>query len=213
MADKASRILVIEDNDTVRAIFAAVLADAGYAVIEAADGATALMLAESAEPDLAVLDLHLPDLSGLEVASLFHQRLPFLVLTIDAESELVKKCTDLGALGYLVKPTDVDGFLRQVRIALKRGKETLNLRRALQETQTISKALGLLMAHYHLSDELAYRQLLSLATARKRSVAEVAKALIVAFRRWPAATDPAAAGNPRPKASADLREWLDGPDA
>lgn len=134
MTNPASRILVIEDNGTVRAILAAALADAGYDVIEAADGMTGLMLAESAAPDLAVLDLHLPDLPGLEIASLFHQRLPFLVLTMDSESEQVKKCIDLGALGYLVKPPDIDGFLRQVQIALKRGWENLNLRRALQET-------------------------------------------------------------------------------
>ena len=83
----------------MRIVLAAALADAGYEVIEAVDGMTGLMLAESTAPDLAVLDLHLPDMSGLEIASLFHQRLPFLVLTMDSESEQIQRCIELGALG------------------------------------------------------------------------------------------------------------------
>jgi len=212
MTNPAFRILVIEDNGTVRAILAAALADAGYDVIEAADGMTGLMLAESAAPDLAVLDLHLPDLSGLEIASLFHQRLPFLVLTMDSESEQVKKCTDLGALGYLVKPPDIDGFLRQVQIALKRGWENLNLRRALQETQAISKALGILMARYHLSDEAAYRKLLSFATSHKRRVAEVALELIGAIRPLRRADQPAVSAKERATTHPTILELFDKPD-
>ena len=145
-----AKILIIEDTDTIRVILANVLAAAGYDVIEAADGVTGLMLAESADPDLAVLDLHLPDISGLEIARFFHQRLPFFVLTMDSESEPVKKCNELGALGYLVKPPDLDMFLRQVQIALKRGRENLHLRNALRETQVTCKAIGFLMAHHHL---------------------------------------------------------------
>lgn len=208
MTHKA-RILVIEDNGTMRIVLAAALADAGYEVIEAVDGMTGLMLAESTAPDLAVLDLHLPDLSGLEIASLFHQRLPFLVLTMDSESEQVQKCIELGALGYLVKPPDIDGFLRQVQIALKRGWENLNLRRALQETQAISKALGILMAHDHLPDEAAYRKLLSFATSHKRRVAEVAIDLIGAFHQWPTADGSSAAAKKLPKEIVKILEWLD----
>ncbi|HYQ91835.1 MAG TPA: response regulator, partial [Candidatus Competibacteraceae bacterium] len=179
-----SRILVIEDNDTMRLLITTLLEESGYEVVEAVDGMSALMAAENDPPALAVLDLHLPDVSGLEIASLFHQRIPFLVLTVDADDDFVQKCIDLGALGYLVKPPEMDGFLRQVRIALERGQETLNLRRALHETQVISKAVGVLMAYHALSEETAYQQLLSFAIAHKRRTAEVAKELISTFGRW-----------------------------
>jgi AmiR/NasT family two-component response regulator len=175
------RILIIEDNATLRMLITATLASDGYTVIEAADGMSALTLAETETPDLAVLDLHLPDLSGLEVARLFHQRLPFLVLTMDAEAEQVKQCIELGALGYLLKPLEPDAFLRQIRVALQRGRETRNLRRALQETQNIAKALGLLMAYHGVSDEVARQNLLDCSMARKRRTAELAADIIAAF--------------------------------
>ena len=178
------RILVIEDNDTMRLLITTLLEESGYEVVQAVDGMSALMAAENDPPALAVLDLHLPDLSGLEIASLFHQRIPFLVLTVDAGDESVQKCIDLGALGYLVKPPEMEGFLRQVRVALERGQETLNLRRALHETQVISKAVGVLMAYHTLSEETAYQHLLSFAIAHKRRTAEVARELISTFGRW-----------------------------
>src|SRR5512143_1259303 len=149
MASKRhSRILVIEDNDTMRLLITTLLEESGYEVVEAVDGMSALMAVENDPPALAVLDLHLPDLSGLEIASLFHQRVPFMVLTVDGNDEYVQRCVDLGALGYLLKPPNGDEFLRHVRVALGRGQELLNLRRALHETQAISKAVGLLMARH-----------------------------------------------------------------
>jgi len=181
MTKKQARILLIEDNDTTRVMLAALLNTGDYQVIEAADGISALVVAENNPPDLAVLDLHLPDMSGLEIAGLFHQRIPFLVLTMDAHSENVRKCIELGALGYLVKPPEPDALLRQVRIALERGRENQNLRRALQETPIINKALGILMVQNNFSEEQAYQNLLSRAMTRKRRAADVAREIINAF--------------------------------
>ena len=178
---KTHQVLVVEDNDTMRLLLVATLAADGYAVTEATDGISALVAAENNPPDLAVLDLHLPDMSGLEIASLFHQRIPFLVLTMDAGADTVQQCIDLGALGYLLKPPDPEGFLRQVHIALKRGQESLNLRRALQDTQLIAKAWGLLMAYHGLPEDAAYKKLLAGSMARKRRTVELAREIIGAF--------------------------------
>jgi response regulator NasT len=181
MQKRNSRILVVEDNDTTRLLITATLASEGYDVVEASDGMTALVSTEAESPDLAVLDLNLPGMSGVEVASLFHQRIPFLVLTMDTEVRQVQKCIDLGALGYLVKPLDIEGFLRQIRVALERGQEHINLRRALQETQSISKALGMIMVYHGLSEERAYKNLLSCAMRQKRRTADLATDIISAF--------------------------------
>jgi AmiR/NasT family two-component response regulator len=181
MTKQRPRILLIEDNDTTRMMLVALLSSGDYEVLEAADGISALVAAEHNPPDLAVLDLHLPDMPGLEIAGLFHQRIPFLVLTVDAHSERVRQCIELGALGYLVKPPEPDALLRQVRIALERGRENQNLRRALQETPIINKALGILMAQNGFSEEQAYQNLLSRAMARKRRAADLAREVIDAF--------------------------------
>src|SRR5512144_2407160 len=87
LSKRHPRILVIEDNDTMRLLITTLLEESGYEVVEAVDGMSALMAAENDPPALAVLDLHLPDLSGLEIASLFHQRIPFLVLTVEADDD------------------------------------------------------------------------------------------------------------------------------
>ena len=165
----------------MRLLLAATLAAEGYEVTEATDGISALLAAESNPPDLAVLDLHLPAMSGMEIASLFHQRIPFLVLTMDAGAENVRQCIDLGALGYLIKPPEPDDFLRQVRIALKRGQESLNLRRALQDTQVIAKAWGLLMAYHGLPEDAVYKNLLACSMAQKRRTVDLARKVIGAF--------------------------------
>lgn len=165
----------------MRILITAILSEDGYEVIEAADGTSALVLVENETPDLAVLDLHLPDISGLEIATLFHQRIPFLVLTMDDEREYIDRCINLGALGYVLKPPDTEGgFLRQIRIAIERGRENLNLRRALEETQCISKALGILMGYHGITDEAAYKRLLCLSTSQKRRVADLAGEIVSA---------------------------------
>lgn len=207
-----AKILIIEDDETIRLILNAVLTDAGYTVLEAADGVSGLLLAETASPDLAILDLHLPDFSGVDLAGCLHQRLPFLVLTKEAETESVRRCTDYGALGYLLKPLDVDSLLRQVSIALKRGWETLNLRAALENTQAISRALGLLMGLRRLSEETAYRHLIAFATARGRRLSEVARDLVEAYRQTLTADGPAGAVAPlSAKTAPDALELLGGP--
>lgn len=178
---KNHHVLIVEDNDTMRLLLAETLAAEGYEVTEATDGIGALLSVESNHPDLAVLDLHLPGMSGMEIASLFHQRIPFLVLTMDTGSESVRKCIDLGALGYLIKPPEPDDFLRQIRIALKRGQESLNLRRALQDTQLIAKAWGILMAYHDLPEDVIYKNLLNCSMARKRRTVDLAREVIASF--------------------------------
>lgn len=211
MSDPA-KILIVEDDETIRLILKAVLADAGYAVLEAADGASGLLLAETASPDLAVLDLHLPDLSGVYLASCLHQRLPFLVLTQEEDTAAFQRCAEFGALGYLLKPLDVDSLLRQVTLALKRGWETVNLRVALGQTQAISKAIGLLMGARRLSEDAAHRRLIDFATARGRRLSEVARDLIDAYRQTLEAGSENGGSRPA-KIARDILELLRDPPA
>lgn len=209
---KNAKILIIEDSETVRIVLAAALRNADYDVIEAADGMTGLMLAERWTPDLAILDLHLPDMPGVEIACLFHQRIPYLVLTMDAEYEQVKKCTDLGALGYLVKPIVIEDVMRYIHIALRRGWENLHLRNALRETQTVCKAVGILMAHQQLSEEAAYQKLVSFATAHRQRLAVVASEVLKEFHDLIGVEKkPVGTARKANKAGGSIAEWFNLP--
>lgn len=173
-------ILVAEDNEPMRLVLRELLRPAGYRLLEAADGMSALLLAEERLPALVVLDLYLPGLSGIELAERFQGWMPFLVLTVDRQDASVQTCLERGALGYAVKPPDPAGFLLQVRTALARGEEHRQLRQAIQETQQVAKAIGILMMYGNLPEDVAHRALARQASVERRRAVEVATELIAA---------------------------------
>lgn len=187
---KSPTILIAEDEATMRLLIKGLLQQEGYRIIEATDGLSTLILAKEKMPDLVVLDLYLPGLSGMDVADQLRGWMPYLVLTVERERDSVQACLDRGALGYTPKPPDPETFVLQVRTALVRGKEILarnqeiaNLRRGIQETQNIAKALGILMVYFDLSEAAAYQTLSSQAAAERRRALEVAEEIITAWNR------------------------------
>lgn len=177
------RILVVDDCDLTCQLLTALLTGEGYHVTAACDGLSGLAVARNLSPDLAIVDLHLPDFSGIELASLLQPEVPFLALTIDRSPEAIQACIEKGALGYLVKPLDAESFLRQVRIALERGREQRNLRRALQNNHTVNQALGVLMGYFQLSEGHAFQSLTAYANARNERAFRVAERILDAMKR------------------------------
>lgn len=120
-------ILLVEDEPAQRAVLAYNLAAEGFAVIEAADGEEALMLADEAAPDLVLLDWMLPHVSGIEVCRRLRareatRRLPVIMLS--ARSEEVDKVRGLetGADDYMIKPYSVAELMARVRKELRRTR-------------------------------------------------------------------------------------------
>jgi CheY-like chemotaxis protein len=119
-------VLYIEDNlanlDLVNALFAQV---GDVRIIPAVQGNLGVELAERYEPDLVLLDLHLPDLDGDEVLRRLRAgprtaAIPVIVLSADATSDQVDRLKRAGAVEYVTKPIDVPVFLRAVKTALGR---------------------------------------------------------------------------------------------
>jgi two-component system phosphate regulon response regulator PhoB len=112
-------ILVVDDEPAIRALIRASLAGPGWHTIEAADGESALDLAREAAPDLVLLDVALPRLSGLEVCRRLRSdpataRTPVLLLTGAAQPEAAQ----VGAQGCIGKPFSPQALLAQIRQAL-----------------------------------------------------------------------------------------------
>ncbi|NKJ43841.1 MULTISPECIES: response regulator transcription factor [unclassified Novosphingobium] len=117
---KNARVLVVDDDPAIRALLHHTLGQAGYVVSEAASAAQALDQRAAQAPDLALLDLGLPDRDGLEILpQLVAAGLAVVVLSArDATAEKVA-ALDLGASDYVTKPFDPDEILARVRTALR----------------------------------------------------------------------------------------------
>ena len=103
-----AHILVVDDDRLILATLAKGLRQADYGVSEANSGEDALRLASAVKPDLALLDMRMPGMSGIELAQrLTSDEIPFIFLSAYGDAEIVKQAAEHGALGYLVKPLDV----------------------------------------------------------------------------------------------------------
>ena len=121
--DRHIAILVVDDDENLRRLVAAYLESEGYEVEQAADADAALQSVEKHEPDLILLDLMLPGLSGLEVARRVRAKrpVPILMLTARGSEDDVLQGFDAGADDYLVKPFSPKVLVARVRAILRRS--------------------------------------------------------------------------------------------
>ncbi len=119
------RILIADDDRAIREALERALSLEGYDVVQASDGATALQLIESAHPDVAVLDVMMPNVDGLTVCRVLRaerNRIPVLMLTARTETPDRVAGLDAGADDYLPKPFDLDELLARLRALLRRAR-------------------------------------------------------------------------------------------
>ena len=118
-----ANILLVDDDEEIRASLRRSLTLEGYKIAQAADGAQALRLARDAPPDLVVLDVMLPEVDGLEVCRRLRaadETLPIIMLTArDAVPDRVAGL-ETGADDYLVKPFAFEELLARIRVRLRR---------------------------------------------------------------------------------------------
>lgn len=120
--DQNMRILIVDDEKTIRRFLKATLVSHGYHVFEAADGAEALKYAIYSYPDVIILDLGLPDMDGIKVVQRIRERskIPIIILSVrDSESDKIA-ALDAGADDYLTKPFKVGEMLARVRAVMRR---------------------------------------------------------------------------------------------
>jgi len=121
----SARVLIADDDRAIRDALTRALALEGYDVVQAGDGNVALSLIESAQPDVAVLDVMMPNIDGLTVCRVLRaerNRLPVLMLTARTETPDRVAGLDAGADDYLAKPFDLDELLARLRALLRRTR-------------------------------------------------------------------------------------------
>jgi DNA-binding response OmpR family regulator len=117
------KVLIADDDSDLRELIAFGLAQAGYLAVKAADGPAALERFAAELPDLVVLDINMPGMSGFEVCEAIrrHSRVPVLMLTVRGEEEDLVRALDLGADDYLTKPFSPRTLLARMRALLRRS--------------------------------------------------------------------------------------------
>jgi len=182
------RILIAEDETIIRLDLRALLEKAGLEVCaEARDGEEAVALARSERPDLAIMDVKMPRLDGIEAARrvLDERPIPFVMLTAYGQDELGSRAVEAGIFGYLVKPFRETDLLPAIATARARHEELTALREeaeslseALAARKVIERAKGLLMAKEGLTESEAFDRLRRASQVSGRPLKVIAEAVV-----------------------------------
>ncbi|MCG7963430.1 MAG: response regulator [Candidatus Thiodiazotropha taylori] len=181
--------MLVDDDRLVLASLSPSLQAAGYVVKKATSGKEAIDLCQQTPPDLAVLDMRMPGMDGIEVARWLQQntQIPFIFLTAYGEDNAIEKAVDSGALGYLIKPVDPPQLLAGVKTALQRSAENRlllqregQLTEALNGDRTVNTAVGILIEREHMSEQEAFERLRNQARSNQRRLPDLARELVQA---------------------------------
>jgi response regulator NasT len=185
------KILVAEDEAIIRLDLRDLLERAGFTVCaEAQDGEEAVELARREQPDLAILDVKMPRLDGIEAAKriIDERPIPIVMLTAYSQEELVSRAVEAGVFGYLVKPFREADLLPAIHTARARYDELAALREeadslveALATRKVVERAKGLLMEREGLTEAEAFGRLRRASQVSGRPMRIVAEALIATF--------------------------------
>ncbi len=185
-----TRILVAEDEVISRMDLREMLGNLGYEVVaEAGDGVTAVNLAREHRPDLAIMDIKMPELDGISAARTLGEEhvAPVLLLTAYSDREFIDRAADAGVMGYLVKPFAEAELKPAIEVALARWREMRHLKEDLAQTKEtletrklVERAKGVLMDSQSLKEAEAFRRIQRLSMNSRKSMREVAEAILLA---------------------------------
>ena len=186
-SNTTTTILLVEDDRLILHTVSQGLQAAGFRTLEADSAEKGMRLCLAERPDIALLDMKLPGISGLDFARWLKSTLgiPFLFLSAYDDSTIVEDAAELGALGYLVKPLEVSQMLPTIRTALLRAQEIqklhqteVDLSTALKTSRGISMAIGLLMQLFDIGADESFDALRSYCRANRARMIDVTTQIV-----------------------------------
>jgi two-component system, response regulator PdtaR len=190
-AGRPIRVLIAEDEALIRLDLKEMLIEEGFDVVaEVSDGATAVRLARELRPELAILDLKMPVMDGIEAAEqITQERLSaVLILTAFSQRDLIEKARRAGAMAYLVKPFQKHDLLPAIEIAAGRFKDLQGLEERvgdlsdrLAARKLVDRAKGLLQDHEGMTEAQAFRWLQRTAMEQRITMKAVAEQVVERF--------------------------------
>ncbi|HEY3764668.1 MAG TPA: response regulator [Gaiellales bacterium] len=164
---------------------------AGFDVVgEARDGIEAVALARDRSPDLALLDVRMPGMDGIEAArAMLEERpIPVVIITAYSQRDVIERAVEAGVFGYLVKPFQEADLVPAIETARARHaeletlrSETASLRDALAARKVIERAKGLLMERDGLTEAEAFGRMRSAAQHTGKTLLDIAEAISATY--------------------------------
>lgn len=189
-----TRVLIAEDNELIALTLEEQLATFGYDVVGVAHtGTEAVRLCTQLNPDIVLMDIQMPELSGdMAAKEIAKQRpTPVVMLTAYSDNDHILRAEDSGALAYLVKPVNPEELPPTIDVALARFRDIQNLRErvdtlhdTIETRKLIERAKGILMKRRGIDTAAAEELLHQRAQERGVSVRSVAQAIIEAEELW-----------------------------
>ena len=191
MPDTGSiRILIAEDDDNSRTLLVDLLNSMGHVVVaEVTGGREAIERAKDVVPDVVLLDVHMPDGSGIEAAEQITAHVPGVAVVLFSGDESVqlseREVAATAAIAFLPKPTPPRLLDSTLRLAVSRAREISVARKdaeaargALENRKTIERAKGILMRRTGSSEQEAYRILQRTSQDKSVPMVEIARAVL-----------------------------------
>lgn len=187
MVDKRTAVIA-EDEGLIRLDLVSMLEEAGIEVLASvADGRSAISAVENFRPDVALMDIAMPELDGITAASeITSQKIcPVVMITAYSQIELVERAAKAGAMGYLVKPVNPANLIPAIEVAIARfeemnllTEEVAQVSERLEVRKIVDRAKGLLQAKLGIDEPSAFRWLQKAAMDNRTSMREVAQGVI-----------------------------------
>lgn len=190
MGNGTLRVLIADDEPIIRLDLKNMLESLGYEVVaEAGDGVSAVEAARTLKPDVAILDIKMPGMDGIDAANILNSEkiAPVVLLTAFSDMDLINRAKEAGVFAYLVKPFRESDLRPAIEIAISRYKEFLALEEEVNELEDkletrklIERAKGILMDQYGLKEQEAFRRIQVQSMNTRKSMKEIAEAIIIA---------------------------------
>ncbi|GAB4456495.1 MAG: response regulator [Armatimonadaceae bacterium] len=184
------RIVIADDEPIIRLDLRRTLENMGHLVIgEASDGAQAVEITRELKPDVAILDIKMPNMDGIDAAKVISTEgiAPVVLLTAYSQKDLVERAKDAGVFNYLVKPFKEADLMPAIEIAIARfdefmklEEEVSSLEEKLETRKAVDRAKGILMDMYGLKEQDAFRRIQVQSMNTRKSMREIAEAIIIA---------------------------------
>lgn len=181
-------ILICDDEPLIRMSLKAMLLDLGFdEVLECGDGKTAVEMALTNYPDMAALDVLMPEMDGISAAMKIREQLkiPIILLTNCHDAQTVKRAAECGVAAFLTKPLREQDLFPAIEIAAAHADEIEGLREKIEDLReiienrkVIERAKGLMMEKEHLSEACAYRAMQKMAMDTRKPLRRVADDII-----------------------------------
>ncbi|NBU31857.1 MAG: response regulator [Actinobacteria bacterium] len=181
-----TRVVVADDEAIIRMDLVELLEHAGYEVVgQASDGKAALQAIKELAPDVAVLDVKMPLLDGIEVAHNIREHIPVVLVTAFGQADVIAQAGSAGVMGYVMKPFTEADVVAAIEIAISRfadlkslGAQRDSLAESLETRKILDRAKGLLQSKLSLDEQQAFRWLQKAAMDKRLSVRAVAESVI-----------------------------------